>query len=144
MNSEIYGDVTSMPWGFVFLREGETLPKHPTQIYEAACYLGLFALMMWMYWKKNLEERPWLITGVFFIGIFLPRFLIEYIKEVQVEKEYAMIEQYGINMGQLLSIPFIMIGIFLVILALSRPRQHWTFPNKFPPEDKKKSKAKAV
>ena len=139
MNSEIYGDQTSMPWGFVFVRNGEIVAKHPTQIYEAACYFALFALLMWLYWKKNMQERPWFITGVFFIGIFLPRFLIEYIKEVQVEKEYAMIEQYGINMGQLLSIPFILVGIFLLIYSLNRPRQHWTFPNRFP--DEKDSKA---
>ncbi|MCH5214519.1 MAG: prolipoprotein diacylglyceryl transferase [Muribaculaceae bacterium] len=142
MNSEIYGGPTDMPWGFIFVRNNEFVPKHPTQLYEAACYFALFAVLMWMYWKKNLEERPWLITGVFFIGIFLPRFLIEYIKEVQVEKEYAMIEHYGINMGQLLSIPFIILGIGLVVYALVRPRQHWTFPNKFPePVTKKKSKA---
>lgn len=143
MNSEIYGGETTLPWGFIFVRENEVVPKHPTQIYEALCYFVLFALMMWMYWKKNLEERPWLITGVFFIGIFLPRFLIEYVKNVQVEKEIGMIEQYGINMGQLLSIPFILIGIFLVVFALSRPRQHWKFPNKFPDEPKAKTKAKA-
>lgn len=138
MNSEIYGDATTMPWGFVFVRNGEVVAKHPTQIYESGCYFLLFALLMWMYWKKNLQERPWLITGVFFIGIFVPRFLIEYIKEVQVEKEYAMIEQYGVNMGQLLSIPFIIIGLALIVAALSRPRQHWTFPDKFPEEKKER------
>lgn len=142
MNSEIYGGETSLPWGFVFVRENEVVPKHPTQIYEALCYFALFALLMWMYWKKNSEERPWLITGIFFIGIFLPRFIIEYVKNVQVDKEYEMIQQYGINMGQLLSIPFILIGIILVIYSLSRPRQHWTFPNKFP-EEKKTSAKKA-
>lgn len=140
MNSEIYGGETSLPWGFVFVRENEVVPKHPTQIYEALCYFALFAFMMWMYWKKNLEERPWLITGVFFIGIFLPRFLIEYVKNVQVEKEIDMIQQYGINMGQLLSIPFIILGILLVIVGLSRPRQHWSFPNKFPDEPKAQAK----
>lgn len=137
MNSEIYGGETSLPWGFIFVREGEVVPKHPTQIYEALCYFVLFAILMWMYWKKNEEERPWLITGVFFIGIFLPRFLIEYIKNVQVEKEVDMIAQYGVNMGQVLSIPFIILGIVLVVVALVRPRQKWFFPNKFP-EDKKK------
>ncbi len=98
------------------------------------CYLALFGLLMWMYWKKNAEERPWLMTGIFFIGIFLPRFLIEYVKNVQVESEYSMIAQYGINMGQMLSIPFILIGIGLVAWALSHPRQHWDFPNRFAPE----------
>lgn len=140
MNSEIYGGETTMPWGFIFIRENEVVPKHPTQIYEAVCYFILFAILMWMYWKRNDEERPWLITGVFFIGIFLPRFLIEYLKNVQVEREYGMIEQYGINIGQMLSIPFVILGIALVIYALCRPRQKWNFPNAFPPEDNKKVK----
>ena len=131
MNSEIYGGPTSLPWGFVFLREGETEPKHPTQIYEATCYFILFILLMWMYWKKNAEERPYLITGVFFIGIFLPRFFIEYVKNVQVQSEYEMIEQYGMNIGQMLSIPFILLGIGLVIWAMTQPRQHWEFPNRY-------------
>ena len=134
MNSEIYGGFTELPWGFIFVRDGQTLPAHPTQLYEAMCYLALFGLLMWMYWKKNAEERPWLMTGIFFIGIFLPRFLIEYVKNVQVESEYSMIAQYGINMGQMLSIPFILIGIGLVAWALSHPRQHWDFPNRFAPD----------
>ena len=134
MNSEIYGGFTELPWGFIFVRDGQTLPAHPTQLYEAMCYLALFGLLMWMYWKKNAEERPWLMTGIFFIGTFLPRFLIEYVKNVQVESEYSMIAQYGINMGQMLSIPFILIGLGLVAWALSHPRQHWDFPNRFAPE----------
>lgn len=135
MNSEIYGGPTDLPWGFVFLRNGETVAAHPTQIYEAGCYFLLFILLMWMYWKKNAEERPWLITGIFFIGIFLPRFLIEYVKNVQVSSEYEMIAKYGMNLGQMLSIPFILLGVFLVIWAMSHPRQHWTFPNHFADED---------
>lgn len=133
-NSEIYGGPTDLPWGFVFVRNGDTVPTHPTQIYEALCYFLLFGLLMWMYWKKNAEQRPWLITGVFFIGIFLPRFLIEYVKNVQVESEYAMIAQYGINMGQALSIPFILIGIGLVIWAMTHPKVKFTFPNRFADE----------
>ncbi len=131
MNSEIYGGPTQLPWGFVFLRNGETVAAHPTQIYEAACYFILFGLLMWMYWKKNAEERPWLITGVFFIGIFLPRFLIEYVKNVQVSSEYEMIAKYGMNIGQMLSIPFILLGVALVIWAMTHPRKHFYFPNRF-------------
>lgn len=139
MNSEIYGAYTDLPWGFVFLRNGETMPAHPTQLYEAGCYLVLFVVLMWMYWKRNAEERPWLITGVFFLGIFVPRFLIEYIKNVQVRSEYEMIQQYGINMGQLLSIPFILIGVGLVIWALTHPRVKFDFPNRFAPEPSEKA-----
>ena len=83
-----------------------------------------------MYWKKNAQERPGLIFGVFFIGIFLPRFLIEFIKNPQVEFEQTM----TLNMGQWLSIPFIVIGIALVCYAMSRPRQHLTFPDRFADE----------
>ncbi len=52
MNSEIYGGFTELPWGFIFVRDGQTLPAHPTQLYEAMCYLALFGLLMWMYWKR--------------------------------------------------------------------------------------------
>lgn len=131
MNSEIYGDYTDLPWGFIFVRNGETMPAHPTQLYEAICYFILFGLLMWMYWKRNAQERPWLITGVFFIGIFLPRFIIEYVKRVQVSSEYELMQQYGMNIGQMLSIPFILLGVFLVIWALTHPRQKFSFPNKF-------------
>lgn len=134
MNSEIYGAYTQMPWGFVFQRNGETLASHPTQIYEALCYLLLFVVLMWMYWKKNAEERPWLITGIFFLGIFVPRFFIEYIKNVQEPWEIEMIGKWGMNMGQLLSIPFVLIGLALVAWAMSHKRQHWNFPNKYAEE----------
>lgn len=137
MNSEIYGGPTDLPWGFVFMRNHEIFPCHPTQIYEALCYFVLFAVLMWMYWKKNAEERPWLITGVFFLGIFVPRFLIEYVKNVQVSSEYEMIAKYGMNLGQMLSIPFILIGVGLIIWAMTHPRKHFSFPNRFADEPKK-------
>ena len=73
---------------------------------------------MYMYWKRNAGERPGLIFGVFFIGIFLSRFLIEFIKNDQEAFEADMF----LNMGQLLSIPFILVGIFLIVRALIRPR----------------------
>lgn len=141
-NSEIYGGPTDLPWGFVFLRNGDVVASHPTQIYEALCYFALFGLLMWMYWKKNAEERPWLITGVFFIGIFLPRFLIEFVKNVQVSSEYELIAKYGMNLGQMLSVPFIIIGVGLVIWALVHPREKFTFPNRYADEDETPVKRK--
>lgn len=127
-NSEIYGTVTDLPWGFIFVRDGQTSAAHPTQIYEALCYFVLFGVLMWMYWKRNAEERPWLLTGVFFLWTFGARFLIEFVKNPQESWETDM----TINMGQILSIPFIIIGIALIVYALCKPRQHWTFPDKFP------------
>lgn len=143
-NSEIFGVPTDLPWGFMFVKsyqwhmlyEGQAV--HPTQLYEAAAYFLLFALLMWMYWKKNAEERPGLIFGVFLIGIFLPRFLIEFIKNPQVERELSM----SLNIGQQLSVPFILIGLGLVIYAVSRPRLKLSFPNKFADEDKTDVKTK--
>ena len=138
MNSEIYGHYTDMPWGFIFVRNGETLPAHPTQIYEALCYFALFGLLMWMYWRKNAQERPGLIFGTFLVGIFMPRFLIEYVKNVQEPWEADMV----LNMGQLLSIPFVLLGIFLIVRAYMRPRLALTFPERYADEDENKSNTK--
>lgn len=110
-NSEIYGNETSLPWGFIFQRRGEVVPKHPTQIYEALSYLILGLILLWVYWRKSSKvHRGWLF-GAFFIGCFGMRFLIEFIKMPQVEFEVGM----KFNMGQLLSIPFIIAGIISVI-----------------------------
>ncbi len=132
MNSEIYGHPTSLPWGFIFVRGHEFpgVPCHPTQIYESLAYLALFGLLMWMYWKKNAEERPGLIFGVFLTWLFTARFFIEFVKNPQVAFEQGM----TLNMGQLLSIPFILLGIGLIIYALCRPKVPLTFPNKFADE----------
>ncbi len=138
MNSEIYGHYTDMPWGFIFVRNGETLPAHPTQIYEALCYFALFGLLMWMNWRKNAQERPGLIFGTFLVGIFMPRFLIEYVKNVQEPWEADMV----LNMGQLLSIPFVLLGIFLIVRAYMRPRLALTFPERYADEDENKSNKK--
>lgn len=138
MNSEVYGEHTDVVWGFIFARNGEVLPSHPTQLYEAGCYILLFALLMWMYWKRNAQERPWLLTGVFFTVTFLSRFCIEFVKNVQVAKEYAVIDRWGLNIGQLLSIPFIIAGIVLIVWALTHKRVKFLFPEKF--ADVKKQK----
>lgn len=117
MNSEIYGHTTDLPWGFIFARDGQTLPAHPTQIYESLCYLALFGLLMWMYWKKGAGKRPGLIFGTFLIGCFFSRFLIEFVKNDQVAREATM----SLNIGQWLSVPFILAGIYLIFRALRRP-----------------------
>lgn len=137
-NSEIYGHPTSLPWGMIFPRGSEYpgLPCHPTQIYEALCYLALFGLLMWLYWKRNAEERPGLIFGIFLVILFTCRFLIEFVKNDQVAFEANM----TLNMGQLLSIPFILFGAILIIRAMRRPRLHLTFPNRFPDDPKSKKK----
>lgn len=119
MNSEIYGGHTTLPWGFNFLKDrawhdAGALPSHPTQIYEALIYFCIFLLGMFLYWQTKAKEKTGLILGVSLIGIFGSRFFIEFIKNVQEEFENDML----LNMGQILSIPFVLWGIYLVWHAL--------------------------
>ena len=116
MNSEIYGIETSLPWGFVFIRNLETVPKHPTQIYEALTYFLVFGLLLGIYIRSDAKFRPGTLFGWFLILVFGMRFLIEFIKEDQVGFEANMV----LNMGQLLSIPFVLLG--LGILLFYRPK----------------------
>ena len=110
-NSEIYGDVTSLPWGFIFELRGETEPKHPTQLYEALSYLILGVVLILLYKYRLDKMYRGTFIGLFFTILFGMRFLIEFIKEPQVGFEEDMV----LNMGQWLSVPFILLGIgFLV------------------------------
>jgi len=117
-NSEIYGDVTSLPWGIIFDLTGETQPKHPTQLYEALSYLLLGIAMLTVYAKRLEKTHRGFFFGIFLVGCFGMRFLIEFIKEPQVGFEENMV----LDMGQLLSIPFILAGIILLIMAEIRKR----------------------
>ena len=116
MNSEIYGVGTSLPWGFIFARRGETMPMHPTQIYEALSYLLIFFFLMWLYNKCLPRLKTGMFLGLFFILVFTARFLIEFIKNTQVSFEQKM----ALDMGQWLSIPFILFGIGLLIYSYTQ------------------------
>lgn len=115
-NSEIYGDATDLPWGFVFERNGETVPKHPTQLYEALTYLILGLVMLWIYRYRPGKVYRGFYFGFFLVGCFGMRFLIEFIKEPQVGFEENMV----LNMGQLLSIPFVLLGIAALVFSFSK------------------------
>ncbi len=110
MNSEIYGKPTNENWGVVFQRN-DLIPRHPTQLYEAFSYLLIFGILMFIYRNRTKEKSNGLIFGVFLVLLFLVRFIIEFFKENQVGFESGML----INMGQILSIPFIIIGLILII-----------------------------
>ncbi len=118
MNSEIYGGVTDMPWGFVFVRNGETLPKHPTQIYEALCYIAIFVLLWWMYRAGKKINIPGYFIGLMVTLLFTARFLVEFVKNVQVDFEASMF----LNMGQLLSIPFIIGGLLTMWWSMKQAK----------------------
>lgn len=107
MNSEIIGRVTDVPWAFVFERV-DMMPRHPGQLYEAICY-ACFFFIGWYFYRKHPEK----VGSGFFFGlclflIFSSRILIEYTKENQVDFENGMF----FNMGQLLSVPFVLLGIY--------------------------------
>ena len=110
MNSEIIGKATTVPWAFIFV-SFDNIPRHPTQIYEALSYLAIFGLLYWYYWRKDGKPRPGFIFGVSLITLFTARFFIEFVKVPQVLFETTM----ALNMGQWLSIPFVLLGLYLVL-----------------------------
>lgn len=123
-NSEIFGTATTLPWGFEFVRSAkwvnEFAPQavHPTQIYEALCYVATFALLAWLYYRRDLaRRRPGVLFGIGLLGIFLTRFLIEFIKTEQEAFEVG----WALDMGQWLSIPFILLGIYMIYRGFSLP-----------------------
>ena len=111
-NSEIVGKFTNSDFGVVFLNRGDSLPRHPAQLYEAFGYLILFILLVLIYNKSKLSMKKGFIFGFFLITLFTIRFVVEYVKESQggIEKTLGII-----STGQWLSIPFIIIGILLII-----------------------------
>ena len=143
MNHEIYGTPTSLPWGFVFLRGAEQfcgtfdnytacnawdapcppsqwLPCHPTGLYEAFFCLVAMGILLWMYYKRDLGNRqPGLMFGTFLIIIFGSRILIEFLKNVQVDFERDMV----FDMGQWLSIPFVLVGIGMIVWSFVRRKK---------------------
>jgi prolipoprotein diacylglyceryl transferase len=115
MNSEIIGTPTNVPWGFIFVRE-DNIPRHPSQLYEAIAYLLIFILNYYFYKIKFKKINSGFFFGLSLSLIFIARFLIEFIKEKQVAFE----NQMSLDMGQILSFPFIVIGIGFIIYGLKK------------------------
>ena len=119
-NSEIFGCATDLPWGFEFplskegwTPDGTLVPCHPTQLYEALSYLLLGIALVLIYRFRPFKVYRGFFIGTFFIGCFGMRFLIEFIKNDQVAFESGMV----LNMGQWLSIPFVLLGIGFLIYS---------------------------
>ncbi|MBO7195176.1 MAG: prolipoprotein diacylglyceryl transferase [Alistipes sp.] len=137
-NSEIVGCTTDVPWGFKFMRLYPNIPienipvQHPAQLYEAICYIITFFILMWMYFKRDQgRKHAGLMFGIGLIGIFLTRPFIELIKENQEAFEEGM----AMNMGQLLSIPFIILAAYMIWGSLKGK-----FPVATPPKSINKNK----
>ena len=117
MNSEIVGRITDVPWAFVFERlvhdpsiSNPLAPRHPAQLYEAIAYFVFFLIMMVLYRKYKNNLHRGFYFGLCLALIFTFRFFVEFIKEDQVAFENGMF----LNMGQLLSIPFVLIGLYFI------------------------------
>jgi len=113
MNSEIYGKPTNGNWGVVFQKD-DLIPRHPTQLYEAFAYFLIFIILQFLY-KSNLTKRgDGLLFGIFLVLLFSARLIIEFFKENQEAFE----NQMPLNMGQILSIPFIIFGVLIILWRL--------------------------
>ena len=114
-NSEIVGNYTNSNFGIVFKNRGEIFPRHPAQLYEAFGYLLLFILLWNIYWKTDLKKNKGFIFGLFLTGLFSVRVLVENVKESQgggLENTLGLL-----STGQWLSIPFIVMGIGLMLYS---------------------------
>jgi len=112
MNSEMIGIPTTMPWGFIFTRIDD-LPRHPAQLYEALCCFAIFFTFFAIWYKQKNQTQDGFLFGLFLIVLFSLRFVDEFFKINQEEFEDNMI----LNMGQLLSIPFVLIGVGILIYS---------------------------
>lgn len=137
-NSEIYGIETTLPWGVVFERNHETVPKHPTQVYESVSYFLIFCCSLAFYIKKKGKLKTGQLFGWWLIALFGVRFLIEFVKS------NGIIEGFPLKMGQLLSIPFVLLGVVFVVLAHKNklPNNAFLTPDHKPLPERKKSKKK--
>jgi phosphatidylglycerol:prolipoprotein diacylglycerol transferase len=115
-NQEIYGEPTSLPWAVVFADVDE-LSRHPVQLYESISYLLIFIFLFSYYNKRRVKTHDGNIFGLFLVLVFGARFVLEYFKVNQA----AFIGEFPLNMGQMLSIPFVAIGLFLLIRKSSSP-----------------------
>ncbi len=112
-NSEIYGKETGSNFGVIFKANGETVARHPTQLYEAISYLILFFVMWYLYWKTDKKNQTGFLFGLFMVVLWSLRFFIEFLKEAQVDGREDWVFN-SLNTGQVLSIPLVMIGVWLM------------------------------
>lgn len=133
VNSEIVGKQTDLPWGFKFIYHPDSIidptqfqvvwenvmVRHPSQLYESLAYLAIFIFLLVLYWKREAWKQEGVVFGWFMILVFGARFLIEFTKEPQVTER----GEWLLNTGQLLSIPFVLTGVYLLWRARKKAAQ---------------------
>ena len=110
INSEIVGKFTNSDFGVVFKQLSETEPRHPAQLYEAFCYIFVFLILFYFYWKTKKSEQQGFLFGLFLVLLWTIRFFVEFVKKAQVDAR----EDWFLNTGQWLSIPFVLIGLYFM------------------------------
>ncbi|MDY2587563.1 prolipoprotein diacylglyceryl transferase [Winogradskyella aquimaris] len=116
INSEIIGKFTNSDFGVVFRQLSETEPRHPAQLYEAFCYVFVFITLLYFYWKTNKSKQEGFLFGLFLVFLWTIRFFVEFVKEPQGDEDLAAFFGNVLNNGQLLSIPFILIGLYFMFV----------------------------
>ncbi|WP_243471163.1 prolipoprotein diacylglyceryl transferase [Winogradskyella sp. MH6] len=116
INSEIIGKYTESDFGVVFRQLSETEPRHPAQLYEAFCYIFVFITLLYFYWKTNKSKQEGFLFGLFLVFLWTIRFFVEFVKEPQGDEDLAAFFGNTLNNGQLLSIPFILIGLYFMFI----------------------------
>jgi len=126
VNHEMVGYVTDVPWAFEFqyyynsaIGNYDPSPRHPAQLYEAICYFISFWILLYLYWKLKKWQQPGFVFGSFLILIFGARIICEFFKLGQTARDYIL----PLNTGQLLSIPLVIAGIYLIYNALKKTSQ---------------------
>lgn len=128
INSEIIGKPSDLPWAVLFEHQssgyGEIVPRHPAQLYEAFSYIIIFVILWLLYFKTKKKNQPGFLFGLFFTLLWITRFVVEFFKEDQGVEWVAETLNLNLNNGQVLSIPFIILG--LIILYISNKKKNET------------------
>ncbi|MGI9527634.1 MAG: prolipoprotein diacylglyceryl transferase [Weeksellaceae bacterium] len=128
INSEIVGKPSDAPWAVLFTQQspdyGPIVPRHPAQLYEAICYVLLFIILWFIYQKTDKKKYPGFIFGLFFSILWLIRFVVEFFKEDQGVEWVADTLNLNLNNGQILSIPFMIIGLIILYISTQKQKKH--------------------
>ncbi len=120
VNGELWGRVTTVPWAIVFPGEASPLPRHPSQLYEAGLEgLLMMAILAFLFWRTDARYKPGFLVGMASIIYGLSRFAVEFVREPDSQRMEVVVKT-GLSMGQWLTVPMIVIGIWLVATAKAR------------------------
>lgn len=120
VNGELWGRISYVPWAIIFPGEAGPLPRHPSQLYEAGLEgLLMMAVLTWLFWRTDARYKPGLLVGMASIIYGVSRFAVEFVRNPDSQRMWV-VESTGLSMGQWLTVPMIVIGLWLVLTAKRR------------------------